>query len=144
MRNDERFGKWGGITMVAKAVRVQIIELPVRNVKRSAEWYTEWFGFGYYFPFKEGDEAAWLNVNGMALGLVRSQAYPLRGFAGVDGSEKPAFTLQVDNIQELHAAMAQRDVIVHELVYKPGGGYSFLFLDPDGNRIGVWGGWPKD
>jgi predicted enzyme related to lactoylglutathione lyase len=33
---------------------------------------------------------------------------------------------------------------MEEMIYKPGGGYSFQLLDPDGNRLGIWGGWPKE
>ncbi|MBP1972209.1 hypothetical protein [Cohnella thailandensis] len=33
---------------------------------------------------------------------------------------------------------------MQETVYKPGGGHGFKFHDPDGNRLGVRGGWPKE
>ncbi|MFD0679000.1 MULTISPECIES: hypothetical protein [unclassified Paenibacillus] len=40
--------------------------------------------------------------------------------------------------------MKQKGANVKEVVYKPGGGYRFQFLDPDGNCMGIWGEWPKE
>lgn len=130
--------------MTAKSFHLQVIELPVRNVEQSVKWYTEMFGIGLCFPFNEGDDGAFLNLNGMALGLIRANEIPKLEFVSTRGERKPFFTFQVDNIHELNEEMIRKGVEVQEMVYKPGGGYSFQFKDPDGNQLGIWGGWPKD
>ncbi|TDF96292.1 VOC family protein [Paenibacillus piri] len=128
--------------MTANSFRLQIIELPVKNVKESAKWYTEMFGLDYCFPYNEGDEEAWLNVNGMGFGLILSNELP-KYFVTAQGVRKPFFTFQVDNIKELHEEMTRKGVQVQDMIYKQGGGYSFQFFDPDGHLLGIWGGWPK-
>jgi predicted enzyme related to lactoylglutathione lyase len=128
----------------AKSFHLQVIELPVKDVKESVKWYTEMFGLGFCFPYYEGDDEAWLNLNGMGFGLVRSNELPQMDFVTAKGERKPFFTFQVDNIHELREEMIQKGAKVKEMVYKEGGGYSFQFFDPSGNHLGIWGGWPKD
>lgn len=130
--------------MTAKAFHLQIVELPVRNVKESMQWYTDLFGVDLCFPYNEGDDEAWLNLNGLGFGLIRSDDQPRMEFVSASGERKPFFTFQVDNIKELHEEMNQKGVEVKEMVYKQGGGYSFQFFDPSGNFLGIWGGWPKE
>lgn len=132
--------------MSAKSFHLQVIELPVKNVKESVQWYTEMFGLGFCFPYHEGDDEAWLDLNGMGLGLIRSNSneLPKLDFVTSKGERKPFFTFQVNNIKELHEEMIQKGVEVQEMVYKQGGGYSFQFFDPNGNHLGIWGGWPKE
>ncbi|AZS16758.1 VOC family protein [Paenibacillus lutimineralis] len=130
--------------MTAKAFHLQIVELPVRNVKESMQWYTDLFGVDLCFPYNEGDDGAWLNLNGLGFGLIRSDDQPKMDFVSASGERKPFFTFQVDNIKELYEEMNQKGVEVKEMVYKQGGGYSFQFFDPSGNFLGIWGGWPKE
>ncbi|GAA0383688.1 VOC family protein [Paenibacillus motobuensis] len=130
--------------MTAKSFHLQIAELPVRNVKESMQWYTDLFGVDLCFPYNEGDDEAWLNLNGLGFGLIRSDEQPKMNFVSASGERKLFFTFQVDNIKELHEEMIQKGVEVEEMAYKQGGGYSFQFFDPSGNYLGVWGGWPKE
>lgn len=130
--------------MAAKSFHLQVIEIPVTNVERSVKWYTDMFGLGFCFPFHEGDDEAWLNLNGMGFGLVRSPETLKLEFVNSRGERKPVLSFQVDNIHELHKEMIGKGANVREMVYKPGGGYSFQFTDPDNNFLGVWGGWPKE
>jgi len=130
--------------MAAQSLHIQVIELPVKDVAKSAKWYTEVFGLGFCFPFNEGDDAAWLNLNGMALGLVEAVEIPKFEFVSSKGETKPVLTFQVDNIQELSEELGQKGIEVGEMVYKQGGGYSFQLVDPSGNLLGIWGGWPKE
>lgn len=130
--------------MAAKSLHLQVIELPVKNVSESVKWYTEMFGLGFCFPYNEGDDEAWLNLNGMGFGLIRSNEIPKLDFVTAQGERKPFFTFQVDNIQELHEEMTRKGADVKEMVYKKGGGYSFQFIDPNGIQLGIWGGWPEE
>lgn len=130
--------------MAAKSAHFQVIEIPVKDVQESVQWYTSMFGFGFCFPYHEGDDEAFLNVNGMGFGLIRSNEMPKMDFKSARGERKPFFTFQVDNIEELHHEMKHKGAEVHDMVYKEGGGYSFQFHDPNGNHLGIWGGWPKE
>ncbi|MDF2961469.1 MAG: hypothetical protein K0S39_3204 [Paenibacillus sp.] len=126
-----------------KSFHLQIIELPVKSVKESVKWYTELFGLGFCFPYNEGDDEAWLNLNGMGFGLILSNEIPQLDFVTARGERKPFFTIQVDNIKELHEEMIRKGVKIQEIVHKQGGGYSFRVFDQDGHHLGIWGGWPK-
>ncbi|WP_274654720.1 VOC family protein [Paenibacillus humicola] len=130
--------------MTAKSLHLQVIELPVKDVAASVKWYTEMFGLGFSFPYQEGDDEAWLNLNGMGFGLVRTNDIPKLEFVSAQGERKPVLTFQVDNIEELREEMIRKGTQVEKMVYKKGGGYSFQFADPEGNRLGIWGGWPKE
>jgi hypothetical protein len=83
-------------------------------------------------------------VNGMALGLIRANEIPKLELFSAKGERKPVVTFQVENIKELYEEMVRSVAQVEEMIYKQGGGYSFQLLDPDGNRLGIWGGWPKE
>ncbi|MDP5276453.1 VOC family protein [Chengkuizengella axinellae] len=129
--------------MAAKSFHLQIVELPVKNVKESVEWYKKMFGLKLSFPFNEGDDEAWFNLNGMGFGLIQTNDLPKMDFISSKGERKPFFTFQVDNIKEFHQEMIQKGVEVQDMVFKQDGGYSFQFFDLNGNPLGIWGGWPK-
>ncbi|MDR0268169.1 VOC family protein [Paenibacillus sp.] len=130
--------------MTAKSLHIQVIELPVKDVAKAVRWYTEVFNVGFCFPFSDGDDAAWLNLNGIALGLVEAMEVPKFEFVSSKGERKPVLTFQVDNIHELRSELSQKGVSVGDMLYKQDGGYSFQLVDPSGNLLGVWGGWPKE
>jgi predicted enzyme related to lactoylglutathione lyase len=130
--------------MAAQGLHLQVISIPVKNVGRSVAWYRDMFSLPFCFPFNEGDDEACLNLKGMGLCLIRSLEVPRLDFPNMKGEPVPILSFQVDNIHELHAEMIERGGDVREMVYKKGGGFSFRFLDPDGNCLGVWGGWPKE
>ncbi|QGQ99464.1 hypothetical protein EHS13_33690 [Paenibacillus psychroresistens] len=54
------------------------------------------------------------------------------------------YNFPVDNIQELHADMVTKGANVKAISFKPSGGHSFHFVDPDDNCLGIWGGWPQE
>ncbi|MBW5448908.1 hypothetical protein GE107_22975 [Cohnella sp. CFH 77786] len=58
-------------------------------------------------------------------------------FVSAKGEREIFFSFQVDNIQELYEEMKQKGADVKEMVYKPGNGYSFQVIDPDGNCMGI-------
>jgi predicted enzyme related to lactoylglutathione lyase len=130
--------------MAAQSIHMQIISIPVKNVEQSVKWYREMFGLDFCFPFQEGAEEAFFNLNGMAFGLIRSSEVLRMEFTNANGALIPVLTFQVDNIHELHAKMANKGAEVREMTFKPSGGHNFQFVDPEGNCLGVWGGWPKE
>src|SRR5690242_2106176 len=127
--------------MAAKSVHLQVVEIPVKDLEESAKWYMDMFDIGLHF--KDDDEIG-LGMNGMGFILVRSNEIPRLDFISAKGEIKPILTFQVDNIHELREEMVNKGVDALEMMYKPGGGYSFQFFDPNGNHLGIWGGWPKE
>ncbi|PWW05096.1 putative enzyme related to lactoylglutathione lyase [Paenibacillus cellulosilyticus] len=130
--------------MTATRFHLQVIEIPVRDVQESVDWYTGMFGLGFCFPYNEGDEEACLNLNGMGFSLIKADVVPALDFVSSRGERKAFFSFQVDNIHELYEEMKGKGADVKEMVFKEGGGYSFQFVDPNGNCMGIWGGWPEE
>ncbi|MCC2684310.1 MAG: hypothetical protein K0R75_1209 [Paenibacillaceae bacterium] len=130
--------------MAAQGLHLQVLNIPVKNVERSVAWYRDMFDLPFCFPYTEGEDMACLNLKGMGMCLTRTLETTKLDFPNMKGEQVPILSFQVDNIQELRAEMIQKGGDVREMVYKKGGGYSFRFVDPDGNCLGVWGGWPKE
>ncbi|GMK41234.1 hypothetical protein PCCS19_42900 [Paenibacillus sp. CCS19] len=121
-----------------------VISLPVRDLTVSLKWYKELLGIPFSFDYTEGDTEAWLNVAGVGLGLVLCPDVPKMDFTNSRGQLQPLISLQVDNIHEAYEELKRKGADIDELVYKPSGGYSFIFRDPDGHVGNLWGGWPQE
>jgi catechol 2,3-dioxygenase-like lactoylglutathione lyase family enzyme len=121
-----------------------VIQLPVRDLEASLKWYRETLGIPFTFPYTPGDQEAWLNVGGVGLGLIHSPEVPITSFTNSRGELQPIISLQVDHIHEAYEELRQKGAALGEMVFKPQGGYSFTFRDPDGHIGNLWGGWPKD
>lgn len=121
-----------------------VVQLPVRDLEASIGWYKDALGIPFTFAYTPGDQEAWLNVGGVGLGLVRCLEVPSMNFANGRGEPQPIISLQVDNIHEAYETLKAKGADVGELAYKPQGGYSFTFRDPDGHLGNLWGGWPKE
>jgi len=130
--------------MAVQVKNYAVIQLPVRNLEVSVKWYRELLGLPFTFEYSPGDQEAWLNVGGVGLGLIQSPEVPRLDFMNSSGQPQPIISLQVDHIHEAYEELKQRGADVGELVYKPQGGYSFTFRDPDGHMGNLWGGWPKE
>lgn len=121
-----------------------VVQLPVRDLDASVRWYTQMLGIPFTFDYTPGDPEAWLNVGGVGLGLIYSPEVPKLDFTDSQGRLQPIISLQVDNIHEAYEELRKLGVEVGEMVFKPQGGYSFTFRDPDGHMGNLWGGWPQD
>ncbi|CAM4291166.1 VOC family protein [Paenibacillus tarimensis] len=121
-----------------------VVQLPVRDVDASIRWYKDVLGIPFTFEYTPGDEEAWLNVGGVGLGLIRCPEVPRLEFANSRGELQPIISLQVDNIHDAYEELKSKGAEVSEMVYKPQGGYSFTFRDPDGHLGHLWGGWPQE
>jgi catechol 2,3-dioxygenase-like lactoylglutathione lyase family enzyme len=121
-----------------------VVQLPVKDLEKSAKWYCDILGLNFTFEFKPGDNEAWLNVGGVGLGLIRSPKVPSLVFSNMNGVVQPIISLQVENIHDVYQELQAKGVEVGEMIYKKGGGYSFTFRDPDGHIASLWGGWPSE
>ncbi|BAB06940.1 VOC family protein [Halalkalibacterium halodurans] len=131
--------------MSRKALDIPVIQLPVSNLEKAVEWYQSMLGLAFTFPFQEGDDEAWLNVNGsIGLGLIRCDDVPNLSFRNKNGELKAVLTFRVDDIHAFYTDLKDKGVPVGEMVYKEGGGYSFIVKDLDGHRSYIWEGWPKE
>ncbi|ANE47744.1 glyoxalase [Paenibacillus swuensis] len=130
--------------MSVKVKNYAVVQLPVRDLEASVKWYKEVLGIPFTFKYTPGDKEAWLNVGGVGLGLIHCQEVPKLDFANSQGQLQPIISLQVENIHEAYEELKSKGMEVGEMVYKPQGGYSFTFRDPDGHFGNLWGGWPKE
>ncbi|WP_284646180.1 VOC family protein [Paenibacillus silviterrae] len=130
--------------MAVNVKNYAVVQLPVRDLEASVRWYKEMLGIPFTFEYTPGDQEAWLNVGGVGLGLIRCPEVPKLDFTNSRGQLQPIISLQVDDIHEAYEALKKKDAAVGEMVYKPQGGYSFTFRDPDGHMGNMWGGWPKE
>ncbi|WP_096186498.1 VOC family protein [Evansella halocellulosilytica] len=130
--------------MTIKALDIPIIQLPVSDVAQSVKWYTNILGLEFTFEYQDGDQEAWMNVNGgIGLGLVQAKNVPDLTFENMKGERNSILTFRVDDIHSVYDQMKKKGEAVGEMVYKEGGGYSFIIKDPDGHMSYLWGGWPK-
>lgn len=121
-----------------------VVQLPVRNLEKSVAWYRDVLGLPFTFAYTPGDDEAWLNVGGVGLGLVRSADVPSLEFANMKGVLQPILSLQVEDIHSAYEALVAQGADIGEMTFKPEGGHSFTFRDPDGHVGNLWGGWPKE
>ncbi|PZD96490.1 VOC family protein [Paenibacillus sambharensis] len=130
--------------MTVNVTNYAVVQLPVRDVDASLRWYKDVLGIPFTFTYTPGDEEAWLNVGGVGLGLIRCPVVPRLEFTNSRGELQPIISLQVDNIHDAYEVLKNKGAELGEMIYKPQGGYSFTFRDPDGHVGHLWGGWPQD
>lgn len=121
-----------------------VVQLPVKDLEASVEWYRNVLGIPFTFDYRPGDNEAWLNVGGVGLGLIRSPRVPTLDFTNSAGVLQPIISLQVDNIHSAYQEIKEKGIEASELIYKKSGGYSFTLRDPDGHLSNLWGGWPSE
>lgn len=115
------------------------IYIPVRDLQRALNWYSEHLGFRLVVedPFcteirSESGVRAFLIHNDA--GNVTSQMHYRNGIQAAYG-----FTVDED-IPTLYGQLRDKGIRVGELTdYQ---GLSFKFFDPDGNAIELWGDYP--
>jgi len=115
--------------------RISIVSLGVEDMARATAFYE---GLGWKPSSMGGDEAAFFQLGGMALGLYGRRALAAEaglddpgGFGGVTLAHNVASRAAVDAV--LAAAEAAGGTIVAPAVDRHWGGYSGYFADPDGH-----------
>ena len=107
--------------------RLDHITLPVRDWKASRDWWTRHLGFEVEFEIPGGvaikDEAD------LTVFLVEGPVMP---------TPDMALTVQVDDVEARHAAMAGAGVTIVHPPQKVFWGYGAELLDLNGYRIRLW------
>jgi predicted enzyme related to lactoylglutathione lyase len=113
--------------------KLELVAIPVSDVDRAKDFYTEKVGFNADHDHRVGDEVRFVQLTppgsacSIALGSGISQAEP----GSVQGMQ-----MVVPDIQAAHAELVGRGVEVSEVQEFPWGSFVF-FSDPDGNGWAV-------
>jgi predicted enzyme related to lactoylglutathione lyase len=113
--------------------KLELVAIPVSDVDRAKDFYTEKVGFNADHDHRVGDEVRFVQLTppgsacSIALGTGISQAEP----GSVQGMQ-----MVVPDIQAAHAELVGRGVEVSEVQEFPWGSFVF-FSDPDGNGWAV-------
>ena len=111
-------------------VRLDHIQISVRDWQRSRDWYRTHFGFEIEFEIPEAQTAAMRDDADLTLFLGQDGKAPETGSV--------CFTLQVDDVDAKHAEMAAAGVAFVHPPQKVFWGYGAELLDPDGYRLRLW------
>ncbi|WP_199618241.1 VOC family protein [Paenibacillus alkalitolerans] len=122
--------------------RINCIYLPANNPEESAKWYTDHLDLKLLRPVNE-DQAQLGISSEQAIFLIKPMEPGNLNYTEINGSEQCILTLQVDNLEELHSKMKQNGAHVTHIEDNGGCGRNFSAYDPAGNKIDLWGGWPK-
>ena len=129
--------------------RLTLVTLGVQNLSRALSFY-EALGWKAHATSVDG-EVAFFDTGGMVVALwgraklaEDSGVDDRGGWGGVTLAHNVAEPAQVDAI--LAAARAAGAVVARSAAPTPWGGYSGVFLDPDGHpwEVAVNPGWPLD
>jgi predicted enzyme related to lactoylglutathione lyase len=128
--------------MPTKTKGLAVIQWPVKDLEKSLVWYQSILGVSLTFPYNPGDTAAWLNLGNAGFGLVQTREVPVLNYKGMGGEWRPLVQFRVDDIHEVHRTLRSQGIEVSEINHGKGGD-NFTIVDPDGNQINLWGGWPQ-
>jgi catechol 2,3-dioxygenase-like lactoylglutathione lyase family enzyme len=116
-------------------VKIDHLTIAVSDWKASRDWYVKHLGFAVEFEVPDGGHAglgvaALQDDAGLTLFLEETRAPIQSGQAG--------YTLQVDDVDELHRCLAAAGVAFVEPPSKLFWGYGAVLADPDGHRLMVY------
>lgn len=113
--------------------RIELVPLPVSDVDRAKEFYTEKLGFNLDHDVRNGDmRVVQMTPPGSACSIVVGQGIVKTPPGSVQGLH-----VVVSDLQAARAQLVEHGVAVSE-VKDFGGGISFVFFkDPDGNGWAV-------
>ncbi|MBB4824650.1 catechol-2,3-dioxygenase [Sporosarcina luteola] len=125
--------------------RIETVYLPVQNPAASAEWYRHNLKLAHAAPIEPNATQAQLLVgSGQSLFLIKSKEPIHANFTEIGGEEQCMLTLEVEQFQELHERLSKDGVMVTKIEDHEGCGENFYVYDPDGNKLDIWSGWPKE
>lgn len=113
--------------------KLELIPVPVSDVDRAKEFYTEQAGFNADHDHTVSDEIRFVQLTppgsacSISIGTGLTQMAP----GSLEGLQ-----LVVDDIEQAHAELESRGVDVSDVQSFPWGEFVF-FADPDGNRWAV-------
>jgi predicted enzyme related to lactoylglutathione lyase len=112
---------------------LQLVAVPVSDVDRAKDFYTERVGFNADHDHRVTDEIRFVQLTppGSACSIALGE-----GVTDAEPGSVRGLQLVVSDIQEAHSQLAGRGVEVSEVQEFPWGSFVF-FSDPDGNAWAV-------
>ena len=109
--------------------RLDHLSLPVRDWRKSRDWYKNHLGFEVEFEIPDRKTAAMRDDADLTIFLYQ---------AAVADSPGISFTIQVDDVEAKHDALAAVGVRFVHPPRKVFWGYGAELCDPDGYRLRLW------
>jgi len=109
--------------------RLDHLSLPVRDWRKSRDWYKDHLGFEVEFEIPDRQTAAMRDDADLTIFLYQAEAAVCPGIS---------FTIQVDDVETKHDALATAGVSFVHPPKKVFWGYGAELCDPDGYRLRLW------
>jgi len=109
--------------------RLDHLSLPVRDWRKSRDWYKDHLGFEVEFEIPERKTAAMRDDADLTVFLYEGEVVVCPGIS---------FTVQVDDVEAKHAALGAAGVPFVHPPMKVFWGYGAELCDPDGYRLRLW------
>lgn len=137
-----RFQIQGGNDVTSIVKEINCIYIPTTDTEESAQWYVHNLGLELMSPVHE-NQAQLRIPSGQAIFLIKTPEQTKLNYIEIGGTEQCALTLEVNEFHELYSQMKNNGAKVSEIEDNGGCGLNFYAYDPDGNKLDIWGGWPK-
>ena len=109
--------------------RLDHLSLPVRDWRKSRDWYQRHLGFELEFEILERKTVAMRDDADLTMFLYEGEVAACPGIS---------FTIQVDDVEAKHAALVAAGVSFVHPPMKVFWGYGAELHDPDGYRLMLW------
>jgi catechol 2,3-dioxygenase-like lactoylglutathione lyase family enzyme len=109
--------------------RLDHLSLPVRDWRKSRDWYRDHLGFEVEFEIPERKTAALRDDADLTIFLYEGEVVDCSGIS---------FTIQVDDVEAKRAALTAGGVPFVHPPMKVFWGYGAELVDPDGYRLRLW------
>jgi lactoylglutathione lyase len=113
------------------------IFVPVSDLNRSTEWYTDVLGFEITHRDEPDASVLMMNDHKIIFCLVKSQDIVQRPFPKNDYQVENYFNFHTDDVDATYRMLKDKGADIGEIVTFDGGIRGFSLDDPDGNRYGV-------
>jgi catechol-2,3-dioxygenase len=123
-------------------IRIECVYLPATNTEESANWYIKHLGLELLRPVDENQAQLGISTE-QTIFLIKSKEPGNVNYTEINGMEQCILTMEVENFRELYSKMKQNGAQVTDIIDNAGCGLNFYAYDPTGNKIDIWGGWPK-
>ena len=109
--------------------RLDHLSLPVRDWRKSRDWYKDQLGFEVEFEIPDRETAAMRDDADLTIFLYEGNVVDCPGIS---------FTIQVDDVEAKHDLLAAAGVPFVHPPMKVFWGYGAELCDPDGYRLRLW------
>jgi predicted enzyme related to lactoylglutathione lyase len=110
-------------------LRLDHLSLPVHDWQKSRDWYKNHLGFEIEFEIPDRKTAAMRDDADLTIFLYEGQVPECPGIS---------FTIQVDDVEAKHNALAAAGISFVHPPMKVFWGYGAELFDPDGYRLRLW------